>query len=354
MKRKILFGVVSLCVLNQTQAVVMPNEEKSVQRLFPDENSLKNDTEYKKKFEEMKDKLEELRKRSENAQNTLKSASESKNESNPQSPSETIQSGQNKEPNSPTLDDLMKGLPTTPLSRSVKPTDFNASEVQVFNVSQAAIDSADSTMTVLPAGSFVRARVVSGVEAVENEPYPVLLQLEYAFTGPNKSKIDLSNCFMIAKAKANLSTERVIMDTETLSCVRQNGEHFKTTVRGYTAGEDSSFGSTGTYISKQGQVLLAAVLANIAKNAGEAVSLAQQTTQVVSGGTGSAASATNVTGSQAAFVGGKSLIDASSLIANWYLEQARKLVPSIGIGSGKTVHVIMLDTVRVPTLSEEE
>lgn len=361
MKRKILFGVVSLCVLNQTQAGVMPNEEKSVQRLFPDENSLKNDTEYKKKFEEMKDQLEDLRKKSENAQNTLKSASDSKNESNPQSPPETIQSGQNKESNSPALDDVMKGLPTAPLPgalpRSFKPnaqTDFNASEVQVFNVSQAAIDSADSTMTVLPAGSFVRARVVSGVEAVENEPYPVLLQLEYAFTGPNKSKIDLSNCFMIAKAKANLSTERVIMDTETLSCVRQNGEHFKTAVRGYTAGEDSSFGSTGTYISKQGQVLLAAVLANIAKNAGEAVALAQQTTQVVSGGTGSAASATNVTGSQAAFVGGKSLIDASSLIANWYLEQARKLVPSIGIGSGKTVHVIILDTVRVPTLNEEE
>lgn len=207
-------------------------------------------------------------------------------------------------------------------------------------------------MTVLPAGSFVRARIVSGVEAIENEPYPVLLQLEYAFTGPNKSKIDLSNCFMIAKAKANLSTERVIMDTETLSCVKENGEHYKISARAYTAGEDSSFGSTGTYISKQGQVLLAAILANIAKNAGEAVAAAQQTTQIVTGNAGAPASATNVTGDKAAFVAGKSIIDAGSLIANWYLEQAKKLVPSIGIGSGQTVHVIMLDTVRVPTLHE--
>lgn len=350
MKRKMMFGIVSLAFLNQSMATVMPSEEKSVQRLFPDENALKNDTEYKKKFEEMSSQLDALQKKSENAQNALKSASSTKNESNPQSTSETINKGQNNEPNFPTLNQVMKEIKTRPLA---SPIELNASEVQVFNVSQTAKDQADSTMTVLPAGSFVRARVVSGVEAIENEPYPVLLQLEYAFTGPNRSKIDLSNCFMIAKAKANLSTERVIMDTDTLSCVRENGEHFKTSVRGYTAGEDSSFGSTGTYISKQGQVLLAAVLANIAKNAGEAVAAAQQTTQIVSGGTGSPASATNVTGEKFGFIAGKSFVDAGALIANWYLQQASKLVPSIGIGSGQTVHVIMLDTVRVPTLGEE-
>jgi conjugal transfer pilus assembly protein TraB len=65
---------------------------------------------------------------------------------------------------------------------------------------------------------------------------------------------------MIAKARANLSTERVIMQTETISCVTESGEHFKAEAKGYTAGTDSTFGSTGTFISKQGQVLLAAVL----------------------------------------------------------------------------------------------
>lgn len=115
--------------------------------------------------------------------------------------------------------------------------------------------------------------------------------------------------------RANLSTERVIMETDTLSCVRENGEHFKAAMRGYTAGEDSSFGSTGTFISKQGQVLLAAVLANIAKNAGEAVALAQQSTTVV--GVDKAASATNVTGSKSAFVAGKSMVDASATVAQW-------------------------------------
>jgi hypothetical protein len=142
------------------------------------------------------------------------------------------------------------------------------------------------------------------------------------------------------------------METENLSCVRDSGEHFKAEAKGYIAGNDSTFGATGTYISKQGQVLLAAVLANIAKNAGGAVAEAQQSQVVL--GSDKAATATNLTGSKAAFVAGKSVMDAGSMIAQWYLDQARQLVPSIGIGSGQDVFVIMLDTVRVPALRTSE
>jgi len=201
-------------------------------------------------------------------------------------------------------------------------------------------------------GSHVKAKVVAGVEANASEPYPVLLQLDYAFTGPNETRIDLSRCFMVAKARANLSTERVMMETEKISCVRENGEHFASDAKGYIAGSDSTFGATGTYISKQGQVLLAAVLANIAKNAGGAVAEAQQSQVVV--GSDKAALATNITGSKAAFVAGKSFVDAGALIADWYLEQARQLVPSIAVGSGQDVFVIMLDSIKVPTLTVSE
>jgi conjugal transfer pilus assembly protein TraB len=194
--------------------------------------------------------------------------------------------------------------------------------------------------------------MVSGVEANVREPYPVLLQLDYAFTGPNDSRIELSNCFMIAKARANMSTERVMMETDSLSCVRENGEHFKREAKGFVAGEDNTFGATGTYISKQGQVLLAAVLASIAKNAGQAIADAQKVTTIT--GADKAATATNITGSKAAYIGGAAMVDGATLVAQWYLEQAKELLPSIGVGSGQDVFVIMLDTVSVPTLSEND
>lgn len=364
--KMILFSSLSCCLVS-AQADVMKTDEKTVRRVFPDESSFANDTEYKKKFEEIKAQLEELRKTSENAQNTLKFANGNQVVSTQQTPPKNSDIEENND--SFFEDDEEKFLKTKKIekqrpkfvttakinSQSFYPQQKTqpASGVQIFNVSTLARDEADSTMTVLPTGSFVSAKILSGVEANQHEPYPVLLQLSYAFTGPNRTKINLSNCFMIAKARANISTERVIMETDTLSCVKQNGEHYKITARGYTAGEDSTFGSTGTFISKQGQVLLAAVLANIAKNAGDALATAQTTTDVVAGNAGAPASATNVTGQKMAYVGGKSVVDAGAMIAQWYLDYARQLVPSIGIGSGQTVHVIMLDTIRVPILEDE-
>jgi conjugal transfer pilus assembly protein TraB len=328
-----------LFTANAAMAEVVPTLPKSVDRVLPEDSEFSKDTGYKKLYNDLKPKLDELQRQSDSARTTLKgSAAEPAQVSAPDESEPPRQlPRRTKVSQPPRIDPLQVTAPVMP-----------ATVALTFGVSAEA--ALDETTTVLPAGSFVKARVVSGVEANTLEPYPVLLQLEYAFTGPNKTKIDLSNCFMIAKARANLSTERVIMETDTMSCVRENGEHFKSAARGYTAGEDSTFGSTGTFISKQGQVLLAAVLASVAKNAGEAVALAQQTTTVV--GADRAQSATNVTGDQAKFIAGRSVVDGATLIAQWYLDYAKQLVPSIGIGSGQTVHVIMLDTIRVPTLKD--
>jgi hypothetical protein len=243
------------------------------------------------------------------------------------------------------------GTPGVSFQRTSPNPVFLGTPLRVFAVSESA-SANEKDMTVLPTGSHVKARLVSGVEANSREPYPVLLQLDYAFTGPNKTRINLANCFMIAKAKANMSTERVIMETEKLSCVRENGEHIKREAKGFVAGSDNTFGATGTYISKQGQVLLAAVLASIAKNAGSAIADAQKTTSVL--GADKAATATNITGNKAAFVAGSAMVDGAGMVAQWYLEQAKELLPSIGVGSGADVFVVMLDSVLVPNLQEEE
>jgi hypothetical protein len=356
MNLKMMSALASMLALASASAQVLPTEDKTVYRTFPPEPGFQNDTQYKKAFEDIKSQVDVLRRQAEGAQRTLMATGVDV--------SVPLKTGSTPKGRIGGGGGSAKQVPTRNRSRlpvqirnpqtyvGFQPLAQPASAAQTFAVSSESESLADGGQTVLPAGSFVRAKVVSGVEANALEPYPVLLHLQEAFTGPNKTRIDLSHCFMIAKARANLSTERVIMETDTISCVRDNGEHFKTQARGYTAGDDSSFGSTGTFISKQGQVLLAAVLANIAKNAGEAVALAQQSTAVV--GIDKAATATNVTGDKGAFVTGKSMVDASATVAQWYLDYAKQLIPSIGIGSGQRVHVVMLDTIRVPTLEVEE
>lgn len=368
-RRLIAMGLVATA-MPRAMAQVMPTEDKTVNRVFPPEPGFQTDTQYKRAFEDVNKEVEALRRDAAAAQQTLRAtgaqtapmaksgaaqntkAVNAKARATPVRARVVAAGAKLRAANIRQKPPLKYTTPVAEFTPAAMPVVSPASIAQVFAVSSEAEAEADGALTVIPAGSFVRATVVSGVEANSLEPFPVLLHLQHAFTGPNKTKVDLSNCFVIAKARANLSTERVIMETDTLSCVRENGEHFKAPMRGYTAGEDSSFGSTGTFISKQGQVLLAAVLANIAKNAGEAVALAQQSTTVV--GVDKAASATNVTGSKAAFVAGKSMVDASSTVAQWYLDYAKQLIPSIGIGSGQNVHVVLLDTVRVPTLGEEQ
>lgn len=220
----------------------------------------------------------------------------------------------------------------------------------VFAVSGGG-DEGPAGETAVPLGSYVKARVLTGVEANTQEAFPILLQLDYAFVGPNKTKIDLSNCFVIAKAKANLSTERVMGETQQLSCVRANNEVVTRPAKGYLAGEDSTFGVAGELISNQGRVLLAAVIASLAKSAGEAVAAAQTTTQIATGGIGGTAQATNITGNQAAYVAGRAVTEPATLIAQWYLDHAKSLVPSIAVGSGRDVWIVLLETVRVPEVN---
>ena len=359
-----LIGFIAALQGSVVRAQVLPTEDKTVNRTFPPEPGFENDTKYKKAFEDMKSQVDVLRRQAEGAQRTLMAtgaqpvvvpkgaAGGGFGSAKPRS---KRTSGRSMARGVVPSEGFARGNGSSASRLSSRAAQFQqtselASPAQSFAVTQ--IEENHDAQTVLPTGSFVRAKLVSGVEANALEPYPVLLHLQEAFTGPNKTRIDLSHCFMIAKARANLSTERVIMETDSLSCVRDNGEHFKTQARGYTAGDDSSFGSTGTFISKQGQVLLAAVLANIAKNAGEAVALAQQSTAVV--GIDKVATATNITGDKANFIAGKSMVDASATVAQWYLDYAKQLIPSIGIGSGQTVHVVILDSVRVPTLEVEE
>lgn len=216
-------------------------------------------------------------------------------------------------------------------------------------------ESDPSTQTMIPAGSYVKARILTGVEASPSgEPPPMLLQADYAFEGPNKRQIDMSGCFVIAMVKGNLSTERVTGQAVRLSCIRNNGEAIKREISGYLVGEDSTFGLTGQLISRQGQVFTAAVIANLAKGVGEAVSLANSKTTIAAT-TGAIEKATSVDSKdRAAFVGGKSVAGAAEMIAQWYLNQAQSLTPSIAVGSGRDIWVVMLDSVLIPPLEERE
>lgn len=218
----------------------------------------------------------------------------------------------------------------------------------VFAVPEVVI----SSTTVVPAGSYMKVRILTGVEANARDDIPMLVQADHALVGPNRRRIDLTGCMVVLQVKGDLSTDRVVGKAMKLSCVRDDGEHVSRELNGYLAGEDSTFGVTGQLITRQGRVIAAASVASLAEAAGSAVAAAQETTQVLSSPLGgSAGEVTNVDGNPVAYIAGSSGSAAAGLIANWYLKYADQLLPAIAVGSGRDVWVVLLDSVEVPPLA---
>lgn len=211
------------------------------------------------------------------------------------------------------------------------------------------LSKAEYAQTTLPMGASVKVTVLSGVESA-NEPLPMLVQLDSTFVGPNHTRIDLRHCMMMAKARGNLSNERVYAETTEISCVRDNGEYVKRPARGYLVGEDSTFGAIGPIISKKGQAIAAAAGLSAIKGIGEAVGLTESSSQTFSTGSVVEKSA-SVTGNKAAFIAGKAGMEAATLLTQEAIEQARQFQSAVAVGSGRSLWVVMLDSVDIPALN---
>lgn len=204
------------------------------------------------------------------------------------------------------------------------------------------------TMTTisLPAGSFVKAKNLTGVEAPEGKALPILMQLDYAFVGPNKTKIDLSGCFMIAKSTGNLSIERAEIQATKLSCVSRSGRSFEKKVNGFVAdNKDNSFGVIGEVNSKQDNVAAMAFLSSIVEGVSGAIAQAQMTQSSNNMG----GSTSILTGDQGKYLGASGASNAASTVTRWYLRHAQNLLPTINIGSGMDIWVVMQDGVDLPS-----
>jgi len=235
-----------------------------------------------------------------------------------------------------------------PPGGSISPARSSVSRMKVKGPDLIAFPVKSDVKTegvVLPSGSYVKAKVLTGVDVPEGKTYPVLMVLDFSYIAPNDHKIDLSGCFMIAKAEGDLSTERVQMQATKMSCVSKKGKMFEREVNGFVADDkDGSFAMKGQVNSKQGRVAAMAFLAGVVDGVGKAVQ-ASQTTQSTNPLGGGSSMLTGDAGKYAV-AGGAS--NAAGMVAQWYLQQAQNLAPTVAIGSGRDVWIVMKDKVSLP------
>lgn len=197
----------------------------------------------------------------------------------------------------------------------------------------------------VPAGSYAPAVVLTGADAktgTENaaNPIPVILKLTGPAVGPADgrriSKINLEGCRVMGSAIADLSSERVSVRLDRISCVRR-GEVLEASVAGYVSGQGQQ-GVRGRLFSRAGPAIKNAAIA--AALEGVAGAVGGQGSPVI--GIDSSSSSGGLTGlPMQALSGGAE--GAASKLAEYYIQRAEQISPVVSLFAGTEVNVVFLE-----------
>jgi conjugal transfer pilus assembly protein TraB len=197
--------------------------------------------------------------------------------------------------------------------------------------------------TYIPSGSFFKAQLLASLDAptggnAESNPHPVLLMVTDNAFLPNRFRSKVKECRVLASGYGDLSSERVSLRTEKLSCVLSDGTVVDTKLDGYIAGEDGKEGLRGNLVSKQGSMIANSLLAGTLGGIGQG--LAQAATTVTNTGSGTVSS---VQPNQVLGFGVESGAGgAMQKLADYYLKAAEKTFPILEVSAGRDVTVVLL------------
>lgn len=194
----------------------------------------------------------------------------------------------------------------------------------------------------LPSGAFGTVLLLSGMDAptgglAKTNPVPCLLRVMDTGQLPNYFHSGIKNCHVTGAAWGEISSERVHIRTETLSCVLTNGDIVEEKVSGYVAGEDGKAGLRGKVVNKQGALIAKTLLAGTLSGMGQSIS--QQYQQVSRSPLGSVTTVDPDKVFQSGLATGTS--NALEKVADFYIARANETYPIIEIDANRIGEIIL-------------
>ncbi|HYG27857.1 MAG TPA: TrbI/VirB10 family protein [Caulobacteraceae bacterium] len=213
------------------------------------------------------------------------------------------------------------------------------------------------TASYVPPNAYVKGRVLVGVDAaaavnVSSDPKPVLFRLLGPAVGVGTAgrfqSTDLTGCTVNGAAFGELSSEKVYIKLQRISCPAGREKFSVATVEGYVAHAGKA-GVRGRVISREGDLTNRAMVAGALQGLGE----------VFSGATANGANALQMTGdglfgspkltneeiAKGAVGGGVS--GAASMLADYYIKRAEQYQPVIEMPTGIDVELVFLSGFEV-------
>jgi len=142
----------------------------------------------------------------------------------------------------------------------------------------------------IPVG-FMPAKLLVGVRAQTSQdgaqnPKPVHFRVQAPATLPNKVRMNLSGCFVIANTWGNLATERIEGELKSIHCVSRDKKMLiEGEVFGYLADTDGQRDLHGRVVTKAGALLSRQVAADVLGGIGDVAANSAGTTQTSALGT---------------------------------------------------------------------
>lgn len=195
--------------------------------------------------------------------------------------------------------------------------------------------------TYIPAGSFVRATLLTGVYAPTggagaSQAMPVLMRLDAPAVLPNRWKSKVDSCHVTGSATGDISSERTLIRLDRLSCVGKKGETLDIQVSGYAVGSDGKVGVRSTLVTRSGQAIAAALSTAVLSGLGKAVSLSAQSV------TTNATGLDTVRYDNALQAGlGQGLASGFDRIVDHYLKLASHIFPVLEVDSGTPLDLVI-------------
>lgn len=210
--------------------------------------------------------------------------------------------------------------------------------------------SPESTKTgeiVLPAGSFMRVRFLSGVFAPCNDvEIPVLMEVVSPSITPRDRK-NFVGSFIIGSAIGDYSSKRALVRLETFALL------YKDTVltipaKGWiVSAKDGKYGIGGRIYDRSGKYIAYAISSAFLQGVGSAVaSKFVSTTTNPLGGTTVVVNL-QTTQDMLKYAGALGLTSTANTLSQYFMQKANQVVPVVELPAGTIADIVLLEDLRI-------
>lgn len=231
--------------------------------------------------------------------------------------------------------------------------DDNRFTVHKFELETVNASKHRNIANTIPSNSFIKAKLANGVDvsasqSSQQNPKPVLLTITGWGNLPNGHKLrGLKQCRLHATAWGDMSSERVYLSPDLMTCIAENGDIIETSVQGYVASEDGAAGVRGRMVLRDGDLVRSAIIAGTLSGLGEAFAATQGTNSISPLG-----STTTYSPGDVLKVGaGKGVGNGLDMLAKYKIKQAENLQPIIQINGGREVDIVFYTSATIGVVS---